>query len=94
MLVRSKMITERDERRTVAWLRKEAAARGLKPGRKVRIERFEKSEDGKTRKYFLGGRVTALYPYIFVCEVGRRRECFRYNEFLGNESGRKVRLNG
>lgn len=94
MLVRSKMITERDERRTVAWLRKEAAARGLKPGRKVRIEWLEKYEDGKTRKSFRSGRVTALYPYIFVCEVGGRRECFRCNEFLGNETGRKVWLNG
>lgn len=40
MVVRNKMITERDERRTAEWLRKEAAARGLKAGRKVRIERL------------------------------------------------------
>lgn len=94
MLVRSKMITERDERRTAAWLRRESKAKGLKPGRKVRIEQLEKYEDGKTRKSFRSGRVTALYPYIFVCEVGRRRECFRYNEFLGNETGRRILLNG
>lgn len=93
MVVRNKMITERDERRTAEWLRKEAAARGLKAGRKVRIERLEKYEDGKTRRYFRSGRVTELHPYIFVCEVGRVRECFRYNEFLGNETGRRVLLN-
>jgi len=94
VVVRNKMITERDERRTAEWLRKEAAARGLKAGRKVRIERLEKYEDGKTRRYFRSGRVTELHPYIFVCEVGRVRECFRYNEFLGNETGRRVLLNG
>ena len=92
VVVRNKMITERDERRTAEWLRKEAAARGLKAGRKVRIERLEK-EDGKTRKYFRSGRVTELHPYIFVCEVGRVRERFHYNEFLGNEMGRRVLLN-
>lgn len=92
VVVRNKMITERDERRTAEWLRKEAAARGLKAGRKVRIERLEK-EGGKTRKYFRSGRVTELHPYIFVCEVGGIRECFRYNEFLGNETGRRVLLN-
>ena len=93
MLVRNKMITERDERRTAEWLRKEAAAGGLKAGRKVRIERLEK-EDGKTRRYFRSGCVAELHPYIFVCEVGGIRECFRYNEFLGNETGRRVQLNG
>lgn len=93
MLIRNKMITERDERRTVEWLRKEAAARGLKAGRKVRIEQFEKYENGKTRRYFRSGRVTELHPYIFVCEVGRVRERFHYNEFLGNEMGRRVLLN-
>ena len=93
MVVRNKMIIERDERRTAAWLRKEAAARWLKAGRKVRIEQFEKYENGKTRRYFRSGRVTELHPYIFVCEVGRVRECFRYNEFLGNETGRRVLLN-
>ena len=100
MVVRNKMIIERDERRTAAWL--EACdggmgsllqARGLKAGRKVRIEQFEKYENGKTRRYFRSGRVTELHPYIFVCEVGRVRECFRYNEFLGNETGRRVLLN-
>ncbi len=93
VVVRNKMITERDERRTAEWLRKEAAARGLKAGRKVRIERLEKYEDGKTRRYFRSGRVTELHPYIFVCEVGGVRECFRYNELLGNETGRRVLLN-
>ena len=93
MLVRNKMITERDERRTVEWLRKEAAARGLKAGRKVRIEQLEKCENGKTKRFFRSGRVTELHPYIFVCEVGGIRECFRYNEFLGSETGRRILLN-
>ena len=93
MVVRNKMITERDERRTAEWLRKEAAARGLIGFRKVRIERLEKYEDGKTKRFFRSGRVTELHPYIFVCEVGGIRECFRYNEFLGNETGRRVLLN-
>ena len=92
MVVRNKMITERDERRTAEWLRKEAAARGLKSGRKVRIERLEKYEDGKTRRYFRSGCVTALHPYIFVCKADGITECFRYNEFLGNETGRRVLL--
>lgn len=93
VVVRNKMITERDERRTAAWLRKETAARGLKTGRKVRIEQFEKYENGKTKRFFRSGRVTELHPYIFVCEVGGVRECFRYNELLGNETGRRVLLN-
>ena len=93
VVVRNKMITERDERRTAEWLRKEAAARGLKAGRKVRIEQFEKYENGKTKRFFRSGRVTELHPYIFVCEVGGVRECFRYNELLGNETGRRVLLN-
>ena len=62
VVVRNKMITERDERRTAEWLRKEAAARGLKAGRKVRIERLEKYEDGKTKRFFRSGRVTELHP--------------------------------
>lgn len=94
MFVKKENLPTGFERRTPEWLRKEAEARGLKAGRKVRIERFEKYENGKTRKYFLSGRVTGLYPYIFVCEVGRIMECFRYNEFWGNEAGRKVLLNG
>lgn len=93
VVVRNKMITERDERRTAEWLRKEAAAGGLKAGRKVRIEQFEKYEDGKTKRFFRSGCVTELHPYIFVCEVGGIRECFRYNELLGNETGRRVLLN-
>ena len=94
MLVRNKMITERDERRTAEWLRKEAAARGLKAGRKVRIETMQIDGGGAHRKMIRSGHVTMLHPYIFVCEVGGIRECFRYNELLGNETGRRVLLNG
>ena len=86
--------TGHSKRRTAEWLRKEAAVRGLKAGRKVRIEQFEKYENGKTKRFFRSGCVTELHPYIFVCEVGGIRECFRYNELLGNETGRRVLLNG
>ena len=93
MLIRNKMITERDERRTAEWLRKEAAARGLKAGRKVRIETMRIDMEGAHRQAIRSGCVTALHPYIFVCKADGITECFRYNEFLGSETGRRVLLN-
>lgn len=94
MFVKKENLPTGFERRTPDWLRKEAEARGLKAGRKVRIERFEKYENGKTRKYFQSGRVTGLYPYIFVCEISGIAECFRYNQLIGSEAGERVKLDG
>ena len=85
--------TGHSKRRTAEWLRKEAAVRGLKAGRKVRIETMQIDGGGAHRKMIRSGHVTMLHPYIFVCEVGGIRECFRYNEFLGSETGRRVQLN-
>jgi len=85
--------TGHSKRRTAEWLRKEAAVRGLKAGRKVRIETMQIDGGGAHRKMIRSGHVTMLHPYIFVCEVGGVRECFRYNELLGNETGRRVLLN-
>ena len=85
---------ERSERRTADWIQREAAARGLKPGRKVRIETLGINGEEHVRKIYRSGKVTRLYPYIFVCEVNGIAECFRYNQLVGNEIGEKVILNG
>ncbi len=84
--------TGRGERRTTEWLRKEAAARGLEPGKKVGIETMRIDMEGAHRQTIRSGHVTALHPYIVVCKVGGITECFRYNELLGNETGRRVLL--
>lgn len=86
---------EHSERRTTAWLRKEAAARGLRPGRKVMVERWVQTSDGgRAKRMQRMAVVSGIYPYIFVCEIDGVAECFRYNQLIGNETGEKVILNG
>ena len=81
-------------RRTPEWLRQKAIASGLRVGRKVRVERYEKDAEGKTMlRRWKSGRVTGIYRYIFACEIGGRKECFRYNQLLGEEKER-VKLGG
>lgn len=82
------------ERRTPEWLRQEAEKKGLRVGKKVEIEKISSCEGVVRKRITKSGKVTGLYPYIFVCECSGTVECFRYNQFVGNENGEKVRLNG
>ncbi len=79
-------------RRTAAILRKEAIARGLCVGAEVKVEysALQKDYTLVTRRVE-HGVVTALYPYIFACEIGGFTVCFRYAEFIFDQST-KVRL--
>lgn len=79
-------------------LRREAEKKGLVPGATVEVvtvtqdqDEGSRGNDGPKRKL---GTVLKLHDHFFVCDMGRFRQCFRYNEFLGNETGRKVRLRG
>lgn len=73
-------------------LRKAAEDAGLKVGVTVKIDYREK-EDGKGGGYLTKtakGEVLALYPNIFLCQLGKIKVSFRYSELLGE--GRMVRL--
>lgn len=82
------------ERRTPEWLRQEAEARGLKAGRKVRIEGIRTDGLEYSKPVTRSGKVTGLYPYIFSCEIDGIIESFRYNQLIGNEIGERVKLDG
>ena len=86
------------ERRTLEALRKEAEKKGLVPGATVEVVTVKENQDegsrGKNGPQRKLGTVTELHSHIFVCDMGQFKQCFRYNEFLGNEAGRKVRLRG
>lgn len=81
-------------RRTPEWLRKEAEARGLKAGRKVRIEGVRTDGLEYSKPVTRSGKVTGVYPYIFSCEINGIVECFRYNQLVGNEIGERVKMDG
>jgi len=65
-------------------LRQDTRGRYLCP----RCKRRKKHRKRKGRKS------VQLFEHIFLCDMGRYKECFRYNEFLGNEAGRKVQIQG
>lgn len=73
-------------------MRAAAEAAGLKIGTTIKIDIREK-EEGRGGLYSnrtVKGEVLALYPHIFLCQVGRIKTCFRYSELLGE--GRVVKL--
>lgn len=82
--------------RNIDALRKEAARLGLKKGAAVEVEtRNDKGTERKKGGYQVKrqrGTVIALFEQIFWCDMGRWKESFRYNELIGNENGRKVRI--
>lgn len=94
MFVKKENLPTGFERRTPDWLRKEAEARGLKAGRKVRIETLGLNGEEYAGKIYRRGKVTGLYPYIFVCEISGIAECFRYNQLIGSEARERVKLDG
>lgn len=73
-------------------MRKVAEDAGLKVGAAVKIDIREKDggRGGIFRTRTAKGEVLALYPYIFLCQVGKIKTCFRYSELFGE--GRAVRL--
>lgn len=73
-------------------MRKAAESAGLKVGASVKINYREK-EEGRGGTFSVitkKGEVLALYPHIFLCQIGKIKTCFRYSELLGE--GRVVRL--
>jgi len=74
-------------RRTAAILRKEALARGLCVGAEIKVEYKALLKDYTLRtRRVEHGVVTALYPYIFACRIGRFTVSFRYAEFIFDQS--------
>ena len=60
---------------------------GLQVGAKVAIHyrALLQNLEYITRE-IVNAKVIKLYPYMFECETSTgQRECFRYNEFLGDE---------
>ena len=73
-------------------MRAAAQAAGLKIGTTIKVDIREK-EEGRGGLYShrtVKGEVLAMYPYIFLCQVGKIKTCFRYSELFGE--GRAVRL--
>lgn len=80
--------------KTVGELYRLAIRAGLYPGAKVRIVTRVKNAAGERLvRDRRRGVVVAVYPYIFTCEVGGKRENYRYNELFGDEAVR-VALQG
>lgn len=82
-------------KRTTEELRKAAEAMGLRKGRTIEVKEMlengmENIKSGRSRK----GTVKELFDGVFLCEMGKYKESFRYNELVGNEAGSKVRLRG
>lgn len=76
-------------------LRKAAEEMGLRPGRTIEVKEMlengmENIKSGRSRK----GTVIKLFDGVFLCDMGKYKESFRYNELVGNEAGSKVRLRG
>lgn len=83
------------EERKAKNLRREAEKAGLRPGRTIEtMNTTEYGSDEAARRKSRRGTVLQLFQHMFLCDMGRYKECFRYNEFLGNEIGKKVRLRG
>lgn len=82
------------EKATTNSLRREAEELGLRAGRRVDvIDSIDGEENERRRKR--SGVVVRLFQHIFQCEMsGGYKECFRFNELIGNETGRRVRLRG
>ena len=81
--------------KTAGELYRLAIRAGLRPGARVRIVTRVTNKAGwhcvvRDRRR---GVVMAVYPYIFTCEVGGKRENYRYNELFGDEAVR-VALQG
>ena len=76
-------------------LREAAMAEGLAEGREIVIrERSILKDGGYITRQIRKGRVLILYPYHFYCEMADgTKECFRYNELLGDEA-RLIRIKG
>ena len=76
-------------------LREAAMAEGLAVGSEIVIrERSILKDGGYITRQIRKGRVLILYPYHFYCEMADgTKECFRYNELLGDEA-RLIRIKG
>ena len=58
----------------------------LRPGKIVKVHYREMKNDGQYKlKGIRKGEVIAVYPYHFLVSFGNRRECFRWNELVGDE---------
>ena len=80
--------------KTAKELHLPAIRAGLRPGAKVWIVTRVKNAAGERLvRDRRRGVVVEVYPYIFTCEVGGKRENYRYNELFGDEAVR-VALQG
>lgn len=78
------ILIERHER-TMEDLRMAVEMR-LEPGKFVKVHYRERLNSGKFRlKGIRKGEVIAVYPYHFLVSFGNSRECFRWNELVGDE---------
>jgi len=80
--------------RTARALKDAAVERGLEVGCTCRIERRSIAKDGSwILREVEKGTVVGVYASYFIVQIGNHRECFRYNEFFGDEHNKvKVRF--
>lgn len=71
-----------------------AIDRGLEVGCTCRIERRAIAKDGSwILREVEKGTIVGVYASYFIVQIGNHRECFRWNEFWGDEHCKvKVRL--
>lgn len=82
-------------KRRMTELREAAEAMGLRPGRTVDVkEMLENGIENIKSENRRQGTVKELFDGVFLCDMGRYKESFRYNQLVGNEAGSKVRLRG
>lgn len=75
-----------------------AERQGLREGVKIEIrtvsaanlERIKGGVEVKRRK----GTVIGLFEHWFLCDMGRWKEGFRYNEVIGRETGKQILIKG
>lgn len=59
--------------------------RKIRIGDPVKIKKTSNTGSGRKITSIRNGTVTALYEHFFCVRIGSFIECFRWNEFYGNE---------
>lgn len=62
----------------------------MKKGQAVKIERYGLNMGKTVLKEVSKGTIAEFYRHIFLVNINGVLECFRYNQFMGNESERVV----
>ena len=62
----------------------------MKKGQAVKVEKYVLNTGRAVLKEVRKGTIAEFYQHIFLVDINGVLECFRYNQFMGNESERVV----